>query len=249
MRTTEENHRKTMLKSEADKPLNAMVARIEEMGIGAQTTTARLAAQCGCDDEDVDMFGLDDALRKECARRGYRLDMSSHENMVEGLPYNLEFTVKALHDTSSSAVPIHGRGSIRRLELGWICMVGSMVRDYAFQRREDGGYDVTVELVGDSSPVSGTMDRDEAESFDAALQQIGVLGWRRPQYQTDRGYLITDQENWHLAIEREGYKRRFLLDGDGQYPSGFEDLRCLVEGVGAKLGVPRAYDDDPGELW
>ena len=119
-----------------------------------------------------------------------------------------------------------------------------MVRDYAFQRREDGGYDVTVELVGESSPVSGTMSRDEAKSFDAALQQIGVLGWRRPQYQVDRGYLITDQENWHLAIEREGYKRRFLLNGDGQYPSGFEDFRYLVEGVGAKLGVPRAFDDD-----
>ena len=228
--------------------LNAMVARIEEMGIGAQTTTARLAAQCGCEGEDVDMFGLDDALRKECARRGYRLDMSAHENMVVGLPYNLEFTVKALHGTSNAAVPPTGRGSIQRLELGWMCMVGSMVRDYAFQRREDGGYDVTVELVGEPSSFSGTMSRDEAECFDEALQQIGVLGWRRPQYQVDRGYLITDQENWHLAIELEGYRRRFLLDGEGQYPSGFEDLRYLVEGVGVKLGVPRAYDDDSGEL-
>ena len=155
--------------------LNSMVARIEEMGIGAQTTTARLAAQCGCEGEDVDMFGLDDALRKECARRGYRLDMSAHENMVVGLPYNLEFTVKALHGTSNAAVPPNGRGSIQRLELGWMCMVGSMVRDYAFQRREDGGYDVTVELVGEPSSFSGTMSRDEAESFDAALQQIGVL--------------------------------------------------------------------------
>ena len=236
------------MKPHENELLDSMVARIEEMGIGAQTTTARLAAQCGCDDEDVDMFELDDALRKECARRGYRLDMSSHENMVVGLPYNLEFTVKELHDTSSAALPLHGRGSIQRLELGWMCMVGSMVRDYAFQRREDGGYDVTVELVGESSPFSDTMSRDEAESFDAALQQIGVLGWRRPQYQVDRGYLITDQESWHLAIEREGYKRRFLLDGEGQYPSGFEDLRYLVEGVGAKLGVPRAYDDDSGEL-
>ncbi|WP_124061389.1 hypothetical protein [Gordonibacter sp. Marseille-P4307] len=224
--------------------LSSMATRIEEMGIGTQTTTARVAKQCGCDDESVDMFGLDDALRKECARRGYRLDMSSHENMFEGLPYNLEFTVKAIRDTSSSVVPPHVRGSIRRLELGWVCMVGSMVRDYAFQRREDGGYDVRVELVGEPSPVSGTMDRDEAESFDTALQRIGVLGWRRPQYQMDRGYLITDQEKWHLAIEREGYKRRFLLDGDGQYPAGFEDLRYLVEGVGAKLGVPRAFDDD-----
>jgi hypothetical protein len=236
------------MKPYTDKLLNSMVARIEEMGIGAQTTTARLAAQCGCDSEDVDMFELDDALRKECARRGYRLDMSAYENMVVGLPYNLEFTVKELHDTSSAALPLHGRGSIQRLELGWICMVGSMVRDYAFQRREDGGYDVTVELVGEPSSFSGTMSRDEAESFDATLQQIGVLGWRRPQYQVDRGYLITDQENWHLAIEREGYKRRFLLDGNGQYPTGFEDLRCLVEGVGAKLGVPRAYGDDSGEL-
>ncbi|WP_074777145.1 hypothetical protein [Denitrobacterium detoxificans] len=119
-----------------------------------------------------------------------------------------------------------------------------MVRDYTFQKREDGGYDVRVELIGEPSPVAGAMDRGEAESFDAAIQQIGVLGWRRSQYQVDRGYLITDQEKWHLAIERKGYKRRFLLDGDGQYPSGFEDLRNLVEGVGAKLGVPRAFDDD-----
>lgn len=88
-----------------DALLSSMVARIEEMGVGAQTTTARLAAQCGCDDEDIDMFGLDDALRKECARRGYRLDMSAHKNMFEGLPYNLEFTVKAIHDTSSAEVP------------------------------------------------------------------------------------------------------------------------------------------------
>lgn len=224
--------------------LNSMATRIEEMGIGAQTTTARLAKQCGCDGDDVDMFGLDDALRKECARRGYRLDMSSHEYMFEGLPYNLEFTVKKIRDTSSAAVPLHGRGSIRRLELGWMCMVGSMVREYTLQKREDGGYDVRVELVGEPSTVAGSIGRDDAESFDAVLQRIGVLGWRRPQYQVDRGYLITDQEKWHLAIEREGYKRRFLLDGDGQCPSGFEDLRYLVEGVGAKLGVPRAFDDD-----
>lgn len=160
---------------------------------------------------------------------------------------NASLAVKPTSDTGSSTVPLHGRGSIQRLEFGWVCMVGSMVRDYTFKRRKDGGYDVRVKFLGDSSPTSGIMSKDEAESFDTALQQIGVLGWRRPQYKVDRDYLITDQENWHLAIKREGYKERFLLDGEGQYPAGFDDFRRLVEGVGAKLGVPRAYGDEPAE--
>ncbi|WP_198009747.1 hypothetical protein [Atopobium sp. oral taxon 810] len=120
-------------------------------------------------------------------------------------------------------------------------MVGTMVRSYCFQKRDDGDYDVTVNLVMEPFCATGTLSRNDAKSFDISIQRIGVLGWRRPQYQFERDYLITDLEDWNLTVTREGYYRRFFLDGYGQYPENFEKLRSLVERVGEKIGVPRAY--------
>lgn len=72
-----------------------LVEELRELDDGASTTTAKLAADCGYDDMDMsELFELDEALFKAAKKNHIKLDLSSHKDMVEGLPFNLDFVVK-----------------------------------------------------------------------------------------------------------------------------------------------------------
>ena len=64
---------------------------------GYSTTTSRLLEETGMDMERLDdgtLLEFHTALFEEAKKEGIYLDMSSHEGMLEGLPYNLDFTVR-----------------------------------------------------------------------------------------------------------------------------------------------------------
>lgn len=64
---------------------------------GYNTTTRRLLAETGMDMEmlsDGALMDLHKALFEEAEKEGLILDMSSHDGMLEGLPYDLDFTVR-----------------------------------------------------------------------------------------------------------------------------------------------------------
>lgn len=64
---------------------------------GYNTTTRRLLAETGMDMEmlsDGALMDLHKALFEAAEKEGLILDMSSHDGMLEGLPYDLDFTVR-----------------------------------------------------------------------------------------------------------------------------------------------------------
>ncbi len=78
-----------------------LISRIREMPDGAQTSTARLIDDIGYrfGGRDFRLFEIHAALFKAAEAENIYLDMSSHEGLVEGLPYDLVFSI--YHDTKT----------------------------------------------------------------------------------------------------------------------------------------------------
>ncbi len=72
-----------------------LVEELREYEDGTVTTTADLAQDQGyIDMETFNLFDLHDALFKAARSNHITLDMSEHEGIPEGLPYNLTFVVR-----------------------------------------------------------------------------------------------------------------------------------------------------------
>lgn len=65
----------------------------DSMRIGDRTTTNRIVHKLGYEKLDTyDLWDIENGLMEEVINsRDYVLDKSSHDNRVEGLPFNLDF--------------------------------------------------------------------------------------------------------------------------------------------------------------
>ena len=85
-----------MNKTEIDEIVRVLLKRIRELPEGTETSTAKLIWEIFNNPRDLRgslmeiHFALLDAAKKE----GIDLDMSGHNNKVEGLPCNLDFVVR-----------------------------------------------------------------------------------------------------------------------------------------------------------
>lgn len=74
-----------------------LIERLQAAPDGYDITTAQLMQVAGYSLEDfelMDLFDVHFALFEAAEKAGLTLDMSAHENKVEGLPFNLDFILR-----------------------------------------------------------------------------------------------------------------------------------------------------------
>lgn len=70
-----------------------MIAKLKTLPNGTEITTWQLLKLCGFTSDEDDLFGIHAALFDAAKKERITLDMSKHDNKVEGLPFNLDFKV------------------------------------------------------------------------------------------------------------------------------------------------------------
>ena len=81
-----------MKKPELDKIVKEEIEYIDQMPTGIASTTARIAVKLGYGNLSFDdLFYIEDKVMNGTKHKEYRLDKSSHNGKVQGLPFNLDF--------------------------------------------------------------------------------------------------------------------------------------------------------------
>ena len=86
-----------MDKNKLEGIIPVLIERLKASSDGYDITTAQLLQVAGYrldDFEFMDLFDIHFALFEAAEKAGLTLDMSSHENKVEGLPFNLDFILR-----------------------------------------------------------------------------------------------------------------------------------------------------------
>ena len=86
-----------MDKNKLEGIIPVLIERLKASPDEYDITTAQLLKVAGYrldDFEFMDLFDIHFALFEAAEKAGLTLDMSSHENKVEGLPFNLDFTLR-----------------------------------------------------------------------------------------------------------------------------------------------------------
>ena len=86
-----------MDKNKLEGVIPVLIERLKASPDGYDITTAQLLQVAGYrldDFEFMDLFDIHFALFEAAEKAGLTLDMSSHENKVEGLPFNLDFILR-----------------------------------------------------------------------------------------------------------------------------------------------------------
>lgn len=86
-----------MDKTKLEGIMPVLIERLKASPNGYDITTAQLLQVAGYrldDFEFMDLFDIHFALFEAEEKAGLTLDMSSHENKVEGLPFNLDFILR-----------------------------------------------------------------------------------------------------------------------------------------------------------
>lgn len=86
-----------MDKNKLEEIIPVLIERLKASPDGYDITTAQLLQVAGYrldDFEFMDLFDIHFALFEAAEKAGLTLDMSSHENKVEGLPFNLDFILR-----------------------------------------------------------------------------------------------------------------------------------------------------------
>jgi len=83
----------------SDKKLDQIAERIvkqlSKQEDGFNSTVAMMASGLGYSDMEMeDLFVLNEKVFKLANESGLTLDMSAHDGLFEGLPFNLDFTLK-----------------------------------------------------------------------------------------------------------------------------------------------------------
>ncbi|MBR5713322.1 MAG: hypothetical protein IKX58_00840 [Clostridia bacterium] len=81
------------------KTVAALIAYLQELPDGTEITTCQLMEAAGFSAANLDfpeMMNIHAALFRAAKRAAIDLDMSKHDDMDEGLPYNLDFKVTHL---------------------------------------------------------------------------------------------------------------------------------------------------------
>lgn len=86
-----------MDKAKLKEIIPVLIERLKVAPDGYDITSAQLLQKAGYsldDFEFTDLFDIHFALFEAAENAGLTLDMSSHENKVEGLPFNLDFILR-----------------------------------------------------------------------------------------------------------------------------------------------------------
>ena len=86
--------------------ISKMIQVLRELPDGTEITTFQLVRKAGFDVSIYDaktLFPLHFAIFDEAEENSLELDMTKHENKLEGLPFNLDYVVR--HTGKSSLVP------------------------------------------------------------------------------------------------------------------------------------------------
>lgn len=84
-----------MAKEELKSIVEDLVEELRECSDGIRISTALLLRQAGHEEDfnPIDLISIHNEMFEEAAINNIILDMSEHEGMVEGLPFNLEYVV------------------------------------------------------------------------------------------------------------------------------------------------------------
>lgn len=86
-----------MTKAKLNKIIPVLIEHLQNAPDGYNITSAQLLKATGFsldDFEFMDLFDIHFALFEAAEKAGLTLDTSSHENKVEGLPFNLDFILR-----------------------------------------------------------------------------------------------------------------------------------------------------------
>ena len=86
--------------------ISKMIQVLKKLPEGTEITTFQLVREAGFDVSIYDaktLFLLHFAIFDEAEENGLELDMSKHENKLEGLPFNLDYVVR--HTGESTPAP------------------------------------------------------------------------------------------------------------------------------------------------
>lgn len=86
-----------MAKAKLNKIIPVLIEHLQNAPDGYDITSAQLLKVAGFsldDFEFMDFFDIHFALFEAAEKAGLTLDMSSHEDKVEGLPFNLDFILR-----------------------------------------------------------------------------------------------------------------------------------------------------------
>jgi len=86
-----------MDKTKLKQIIPVLIEHLQSAPEGYDITSAQLLSAAGFsldDFEFMDLFDIHFALFEAAEKAGLKLDMSSHEDKVEGLPFNLDFILR-----------------------------------------------------------------------------------------------------------------------------------------------------------
>ncbi len=161
-----------------------LISRIRELPDGSWTTTARLLHDLGLDPEELQdsLFDIHFALFKAAEEEEIFLDMSSHDGLVEGLPYNLDFQI--FHNAKTY----------------WYCGVVFKDDSYPYAYISDMGYidegsfvkvpfGTNNELrIGTVDTCSPFMEKDVPYPVEKTKHIVRIVEWEDPD--DDPGYNV-----------------------------------------------------------
>ena len=86
-----------MEKTKRDEVVSVLIQTLQKAPDGYISTTARLLPAAGYDRKDftgLDLLEIHFALFDAAEKAGLTLDMSSHDDKEEGMPYSLDFVLR-----------------------------------------------------------------------------------------------------------------------------------------------------------
>ena len=122
------NTRKNLTKEEIIPIVEDLVEELRESPDGIRITTSQLLRQAGHEEDfdPIDLIATHDALFEAAKANKMTLDMSEHENKVEGLPYNLPYVV---HDKDAQCIcPYCGSTDSAKYLYGFVGLDGLVRR-------------------------------------------------------------------------------------------------------------------------
>lgn len=174
-----------------DKILTALVARLKTLPAGTRECTAGLFQDVFPEaplPEFKELFDLDCALPDLAEKEGLYLDGTHHFNLIQGLPYNLDFIVKPLK-------PVVSFDTVKYSESSWPGLPKELTIDL---RKKSIAY-----LPSDSD------DREHPairKSSAAEWDEIAILaaGYRFDQWEESYVEPVLDGTSWKIDLLKDG---------------------------------------------
>ena len=108
-----------MTKAEVERIVEELVEELRELTDGTEITSRQLLERAGCDLKELsedELFDCHEALCQAAEDARISLDMSKHEGIQEGLPWDLDFVVR--NDEAQIECPYCGSRNTARIFYG-----------------------------------------------------------------------------------------------------------------------------------